>query len=59
MACYGHECGVHSAYGVSTPAFPWPTNLSTPTNLPHEFSISDHLKLPADLSPGDYVLGWR
>ena len=47
--------------GKSVPAFPWPTNdpAAPPTGVAPRFAIVDKLRLPADLKPGHYLLGWR
>ena len=62
-ACYDHECGVVAGFGKSVPEFPWPVSddvkTAPPTNLSPKFSIVDSLRLPDDLEPGAWVLGWR
>ena len=59
--CGNHQCGVNSGLGKSTPAFPWPTTdpSAPPTGVAPKFAIVDQLKLPEDLKPGHWVLGWR
>ena len=42
-------------YGSDPHVFPHPI----PGAKFHEFSIEDELRVPSDLPPGEYVLGWR
>ena len=42
-------------YGSDPHVFPHPI----PGAEFHEFSIEDELRVPSDLPPGEYVLGWR
>jgi len=59
--CYNHQCGVDGGLGPSVPEFLWPTtsSLAPPSNTHPKFGIVDTLILPADLTPGKWVLGWR
>jgi hypothetical protein len=59
--CGQHTCGSDSGLGKSVPAFPWPTDdpSAPPTGVAPKFSIIDQLRLPSDLKPGHWVLGWR
>ena len=59
--CGAHTCGHDSGMGKSVPAFPWPTEdpSAPPTGVEPKFAIVDRLRLPEDLKPGHWVLGWR
>ena len=59
--CGAHTCGADSGMGKSVPAFPWPTDdrSAPPTGVEPKFAIVDRLRLPPDLKPGHWVLGWR
>ena len=59
--CGAHTCGADSGLGVSTPAFPWPTDdpAAPPAIVAPKFAIVDQLRLPSDMQPGHWVLGWR
>ena len=59
--CGAHTCGHNSGLGKSVPAFAWPTAdpSAPPTGVEPKFAIVDKLRLPAKMSPGHWVLGWR
>jgi hypothetical protein len=53
--CSKHFPGTPSNAGADPKIFPWPVG----RHGFHDFAVEDTVKVPANIPPGDYVLGWR
>lgn len=53
--CSKHFPGTPKYAGSDPKLFPWPA----PGHGQHDFSIEDSIRVPTNILPGNYVVGWR